>query len=186
MENEEMKCDHCGESECDDSHDMGGFKLTEENYPDVKMTLLYFIQAISTNAYTYLGLFPIPGTDKTMFKLDEAKRAIDLLAALVDYSQSIVDTSEKRELDSLLTQLRMNYVHKSQKQMQDTPIPESIETKPPEPIETKQSETSKHEESKPTAETVMESIAPETEAVDSEVKKPKKPRKSKKTQKDDK
>ena len=91
------------------------FKLTAENYPDVRTSILYFIQVLTNHAYTYLGFIPIPGTQETLFRLDEANNAINLLNLLIEHVKPMVKDNEKRELDNILTQLRMNYVTKSQK-----------------------------------------------------------------------
>lgn len=112
----EEQHEHKNENQDEEIPNLEDFKLTAENYPDVKVTLLYFIQAVSNHAYVYLGLFPIPGTSDTIFKLDEAKRAIDLLEVLIEQIKPMLtDSAEKREFDGILTQLRMNYVSKSQK-----------------------------------------------------------------------
>jgi hypothetical protein len=109
---DENHCDSCGHSHEDDQSLHEGFKLTAENYPDVKYNLLYFIQIMISNTYTYLGLVPIPGTEEVMLKLDEARKAIDLIDVLFGYGKPFLDTADQRDIEAAITQLRINYVNK--------------------------------------------------------------------------
>lgn len=109
---DENHCDSCGHSHEDDQSMHEGFKLTAENYPDVKYNLLYFIQIMISNTYTYLGLVPIPGTEEVMLKLDEARKAIDLIDVLFGYGDSILEEADQKEIEAAITQLRINYVNK--------------------------------------------------------------------------
>ncbi|MCD6217621.1 DUF1844 domain-containing protein [bacterium] len=88
------------------------YRLSKENFPDIKSNLAYFIQVLSSNTYIYLGMIPIPGTEEVLFDLDQAKQAIDLIEILVNHAKSMVPDEQKREFDNLLSQLQMNYVAK--------------------------------------------------------------------------
>lgn len=91
------------------------FRLTKENFPQVQTTLIYFIQLLATHAYVYLGLLPIPGGEETMFELEQAREAIDLLAIMVDQAKPKLDENVQRDLDNTVAQLRMNYAMKAHK-----------------------------------------------------------------------
>lgn len=94
-------------------------RLSKENFPDVKSNLAYFIQVLTGNTYIYLGMIPIPGTEETLFDLEQAKQAIDVIEILVNQVKPMVPDDHKREFDNLLSQLQMNYIAKS-KSGQDT------------------------------------------------------------------
>jgi hypothetical protein len=110
---DENHCDSCDHSHSDDQSLHEGFKLTAENYPDVKYNLLYFIQIMISNTYTYLGFVPIPGTEEVMFKLDEARKAIDLVDTLYGFGKSILEEADRRDIEAAIAQLRINFVNKS-------------------------------------------------------------------------
>lgn len=95
--------------------------FTKENFPDVQSNLFYFIQMIMSNVYIYLGMIPIPGTEDTIFDLDQAKQGIDLVEVLVNHVKPTVNDQQRRELDALVSQLQMNYVTKSNKPKESEP-----------------------------------------------------------------
>lgn len=76
--------------------------------------LAVFIEELASIAWVKLGLQhdPIAGTMGT--DLVEAKTAIDSVAGLVSQLESQLDEEDKRRLHSLLRDLRINYVNKSQ------------------------------------------------------------------------
>jgi len=112
-----MSDEKVDKTESDDFEDEDDipFKLTKENFPKVQTTLLYFIQLLATHGYIYLGLIPIPGSEETLFDLEEARRAIDLLAIMVDKAKPDLDDFGCQELDNTVSQLRMNFASKAEK-----------------------------------------------------------------------
>lgn len=88
------------------------YRLSKENFPDIKTNLAYFIQVLTSNTYIYLGMIPIPGTEELLFDLEQAKQAIDLVELLVNHTKPMVPDEQRPELDNLLSQLQMNYVAK--------------------------------------------------------------------------
>ncbi|MFA5645119.1 MAG: DUF1844 domain-containing protein [Candidatus Ratteibacteria bacterium] len=57
-----------------------------------------------------LGKIPNPATGKADPNLDFAKQVIDILESLEEKSRGNLSEEEKRYFDSLLADLRMNYV----------------------------------------------------------------------------
>ncbi|MFH1514806.1 MAG: DUF1844 domain-containing protein [bacterium] len=100
-------------SQTDEQPILDAFKLTKENFPDVKTNLIYFIQVMSHNVYIYLGLVPIPGTEEIIFDLEQAKLSIDLIETMINFGKPQFDDQLKREFEGLLSQMQMNYVTKS-------------------------------------------------------------------------
>ena len=62
-----------------------------------------------------MGLVRDPVTRQTERHLDEAQLAIDAAAALADLIRSRLPDAERRELETLLTNLRLNYVEQRAK-----------------------------------------------------------------------
>ncbi|MCE5218767.1 DUF1844 domain-containing protein [bacterium] len=60
-------------------------------------------------AWIALGIHAAPGKE-TATNLPEARLAIDVLGYLIDKLGPDLDVSEKREMEALLTNLRMNFV----------------------------------------------------------------------------
>lgn len=76
--------------------------------------LTILIEQMSALSWQKLGLQKDPVTGATVFDLAEAKVAIDLTAQLVQHLESQLDDDDKRQLHSLVRDLRINYVQKSQ------------------------------------------------------------------------
>lgn len=81
-----------------------GERLTAE------AALLTCISLLASKAWEALGLIPDPVTKKVERHLEEAQLAIDAAAALVDIMRSRVPDAERRELETLITNLRVNFV----------------------------------------------------------------------------
>jgi hypothetical protein len=64
-------------------------------------------------AWIHLGLRADPTTNKTETNLPLAKVAIDTVTFIVEELQPDLDASEKRELETLLANLRINYVRRA-------------------------------------------------------------------------
>jgi len=116
MNDEKRRDDDLKEEGIDDGQGLDDeFRLTKENFPPVKLTLIYFIQLLLSHAYIYLGYVPIPGTEEVLFDLGQAKEAIDLLEIMVEQAKPGLDEKDRRELDNELAQLRINFASKAEK-----------------------------------------------------------------------
>jgi len=72
--------------------------------------LRWMISALAGSAWQNLGLIPDPATKMIKTNLDDARLAIDAAASLVEHLKPRVDEKEQRELETLLTNLRLNFV----------------------------------------------------------------------------
>jgi len=77
---------------------------------DARAVILTCISLLASKAWEAMGLVPDPATKKIERHLDEARMAIDAAAALVDLIKEQLQDRERRELETLLTNLRLNYV----------------------------------------------------------------------------
>ncbi len=80
---------------------------------DVYQVLRIFIGMLSEQAWVSLGLHVRPGASDTEVRLTEARIAIDTLKFVSAQLADNLQDAEKRELDTLITTLQMNYVQKS-------------------------------------------------------------------------
>jgi hypothetical protein len=71
------------------------------------------IEQLAMIAWAKLGLQPDPITGKIEANMVDAKLAIDSVGDLVHRLQPEVDAEDKRQLDNLLRDLRINYVNRS-------------------------------------------------------------------------
>ncbi|MGH2405282.1 MAG: DUF1844 domain-containing protein, partial [bacterium] len=62
------------------------------------------------------GLVPDSTTKKIERKLDDAQLAIDAAAALADLVRPRLSEAERREVEVLVTNLRLNFVEQKSKQ----------------------------------------------------------------------
>jgi hypothetical protein len=86
----------------------------EELQPiDVYAMLRVMVGQLSAVAWQKMGLQADPFTNKTHKDLDQARVAIDCAVALAEKVLSRLQGQEKRDLESLLTDLRMNFVRQS-------------------------------------------------------------------------
>ncbi len=77
---------------------------------DTVSLLRWCITVLAANAWQGMGLVPNPTTNKIERKLDDARLAIDAAAALMDQVKPRLGDSERRQLEALLTDLRMNFL----------------------------------------------------------------------------
>ncbi len=77
--------------------------------------LRWMIGVLAGGAWQNLGLVPHPTTKKMERNLDDARLAIDAAAALIDQLKPRVDEKERRDLDTLLANLRLNFVEQRAK-----------------------------------------------------------------------
>jgi hypothetical protein len=67
-------------------------------------------------AWMKMGLVPSPITQKFERDLTQARLAIDCVADLGRHLESRVDANHRRDLQNLISTLRMNYVQQSQRE----------------------------------------------------------------------
>ena len=89
----------------------------EEELPatevDVYDTLRFVISMLAQQAWMMMGVQIAPGATELRQDLVQAKIAIDTLEFVVGKLEPQLEAGEKSELDSLLTNLRINYVKKA-------------------------------------------------------------------------
>jgi Domain of unknown function (DUF1844) len=72
-----------------------------------------FLSLLAMKAWEGMGLVPNALTGKTQKNLDDSRLAIDAYAAVFEVLRSRVDEGPRREMENLLTTLRLNFVDKS-------------------------------------------------------------------------
>jgi hypothetical protein len=77
---------------------------------DVYSLLGLFLGIFAEKAWQTLGLRAKPGTDKIEANFDQARVAIDTASYLADKLQPRLPEDERRRLESLVADLRLNYV----------------------------------------------------------------------------
>ena len=77
-------------------------------------TLRMMINLLNEQAWISLGLMPNPMTGQVRQNLPECRRAIDVLADLGKHLEPDATPEELREFQTLLSNLRLNYVRQSQ------------------------------------------------------------------------
>lgn len=82
----------------------------QEQPADVVELLRWVITVLAGSAWQNLGLVPDPATKKVVRNLEDARLAIDAAASLIEHLKPRVDAKEQRELDTLLANLRLNFV----------------------------------------------------------------------------
>ncbi len=81
---------------------------------------MYFAQLIAifhSSAMVALGKLKNPATDKIERNLEQAKQAIDMLETLREKTKGNLSSTEQRMLDLALTELRLNFVDESNKEI---------------------------------------------------------------------
>jgi hypothetical protein len=77
--------------------------------------LRWCVSLLATSAWQAMGLIPDQATHKTERKLDDARLAIDATGALIELLRPRVDAAERHELETLLANLRLNFVAQTNK-----------------------------------------------------------------------
>ena len=72
-----------------------------------------FLSLLALKAWEGMGLVPNALTGKTQKNLDDSRLAIDAYAAVFEVVRARVDEGPRREMENLLTTLRLNFVDKS-------------------------------------------------------------------------
>ncbi len=75
--------------------------------------LAWFLGLLAAKAWEGMGLVPNPATGKIQKNLEEARTAIDAYAAILDVTRARLDSGPRREMETLLMTLRLNFVEKS-------------------------------------------------------------------------
>lgn len=73
------------------------------------------VTLLATSAWQALGLIPDPATHRVERHLDDARLAIDAAASLIEHLRPGLPDTEQREFDTLLTNLRLNFVEQQTK-----------------------------------------------------------------------
>jgi hypothetical protein len=92
-------------------HTQGG----PESLPDAKGLLATCISLFAAKAWEAMGLTPNPATKQNSRQLDDAQIAIDAASALADLLRPHTSDTERREIEVLLTNLRLNFVEQKSK-----------------------------------------------------------------------
>lgn len=83
---------------------------------DIYSLINSFIAVLVQQTWQWLGLLKNPATDKLETDLKQARVAIDAISALIVQLEPKVTPAEYRELQAMLSDLRMNFVHQSSKE----------------------------------------------------------------------
>lgn len=75
--------------------------------------LMWFLSLLAAKAWEGMGLVPNPATNKIRKDLADARIAIDAYGAIFDALRAHIDEQPRREMETLLTTLRLNFVEKS-------------------------------------------------------------------------
>ena len=81
---------------------------------DVPSALRFCVQMLQEIAWMKLGLVASPSSGKIEQDLPQAKVAIDAVGDLATRLNPFADDGERREMQTLLSNLRINFVQKSQ------------------------------------------------------------------------
>lgn len=73
------------------------------------------ISLLASKAWEAMGLVPDPATRRIERRMEDAQLAIDAAAALLDLIRGKLGETERRELDTLLMNLRLNFVEQRSK-----------------------------------------------------------------------
>ena len=94
---------------------LNGYVLMDETPttpPSVYDHLAAILDQMAAVSWQKLGLQPEMVTGKISANLDEAKVAIDFCAQIVSAIESQLEPSDLRQVQTLIRDLRMNYVQK--------------------------------------------------------------------------
>ncbi len=86
-----------------------------EELVDTTSLLRWCVSLLAANAWQGMGLVPNPATQKVERNLDDARLAIDAVAALADQLRPRLPDAERRQLETLLTDLRLNFMQQKER-----------------------------------------------------------------------
>jgi hypothetical protein len=75
--------------------------------------LVWMLGVLGAKAWQGMGLVANPASGKIEKNLEDAKTAIDAFAGLLDAVRPHLEAQARRDTESLLTTLRLNFVEKS-------------------------------------------------------------------------
>ncbi|MDR7522603.1 MAG: DUF1844 domain-containing protein [Armatimonadota bacterium] len=83
--------------------------------PDALSLVTTCLNLLAAKAWETMGLIPNPSTGKLEQKLDEAQLAIDAAASLADLVRPRLADTARREVETLIANLRINFVEQKSK-----------------------------------------------------------------------
>ncbi len=83
--------------------------------PDPRSLIMTSLSLLATKAWEAMGLVPNPDTRQIECRFDDAQLAIDAVAALAGVIRSRLSDAERREVDTLMANLRINFVEQKSK-----------------------------------------------------------------------
>ena len=100
------------EESVDEEIDLGATEDDEDDIPGAEdpASFVNFLSTLATNAAAALGAVPHPATGKRTLDLDTGKYWLDVLGMVKEKTKGNLHAQEARLLDSLLADLRMQYV----------------------------------------------------------------------------
>ena len=87
----------------------------KERLPFPPASMPFLFSTLATQAFIAMGLVPNPISHKMETDLEQGKHFIDMLGVLEEKTKGNLTTEEKKQLDSLLFDLRLQYVEVSTK-----------------------------------------------------------------------
>jgi Domain of unknown function (DUF1844) len=75
--------------------------------------LVWMLGVLGAKAWQGMGLVANPASGKIEKNLEDAKTAIDAFAGLLEVTRPHLEAQARRDTESLLTTLRLNFVEKS-------------------------------------------------------------------------
>src|SRR5262245_47838281 len=83
---------------------------TRSKHPVPPATISFLFTTLATQALIALGALPHPATNQVEKDLDQAKLFIDTLGVLEEKTRGNLSQDEKRQLDAILFDLRMQFI----------------------------------------------------------------------------
>lgn len=85
----------------------------EKQPVDVVTVVLWMLEELQAQAWIKMGLWKDPVSGELHTDLPQAKIAIDCVAALAEVLKPHITDSQRRDIERLLTDLRLNFVQRS-------------------------------------------------------------------------
>lgn len=113
VKDEPAEVDHqAASAEMEPHEDDLGVEADDDEIPGAEdpASFINFLSTLATNAAASLGAVPHPATGQRSLDLETGKYWLDVLAMIRDKTKGNLHPQETRLLDSLLADLRMQYV----------------------------------------------------------------------------
>lgn len=104
--------DHAAEQRATEPED-GGRQAVPLEAISTRELLVWILGVLGAKAWQGMGLVANPGSGKIEKNLEDAKTAIDAFAGVLDAVRPHLEAQVRRDTESLLTTLRLNFVEKS-------------------------------------------------------------------------